>query len=195
MAKAVKDTREQLLDAAQELIQRRGVNAMSFQDLSDAVGIRKASVHHHFSSKAEMVSALMQRYLTVFAGVVRGILESRVNGKSKLRRYCNVFVETLKAGEQDKGCLCGMLMAEMLSLDKDAMDLIHQFLKDNLDCVESIITEGIQDGSLSRQSSIKGAAQLVLATMEGGLLVARCGGGPKQLADIAGRLVACLSAG
>ncbi|WP_257998927.1 TetR/AcrR family transcriptional regulator [Fischerella thermalis] len=46
------DTRTQILDTAQDLIQRVGVNAMSYQDISEAVGIRKASIHYHFPSKA-----------------------------------------------------------------------------------------------------------------------------------------------
>ena len=52
-----RNTREDLLDVAQDLVQKRGLNAVSFQDLSDAVGIRKASVHHHFGNKAVMVQA------------------------------------------------------------------------------------------------------------------------------------------
>src|SRR5689334_9607965 len=45
---ARKDTKTAIMDAAQELIQRGGANAMSYQDISEAVGIRKASIHHHF---------------------------------------------------------------------------------------------------------------------------------------------------
>jgi len=32
-----KDTRTHIMDVAQDLIQRRGVNGMSFKDISDAV--------------------------------------------------------------------------------------------------------------------------------------------------------------
>jgi len=46
------DIRTRILDIAQDLIQRRGLNAMSFKDLGDAVGIRKSSVHHHFATNA-----------------------------------------------------------------------------------------------------------------------------------------------
>ena len=59
--------RERLLDVAQDLVQRRGLNAMSFQDLSNSVGIRKASVHHHFANKSDMVSALLARYREHFS--------------------------------------------------------------------------------------------------------------------------------
>ncbi len=39
------DTKLKILDTAQELIQKLGVNAMSYADISTAVGIRKASIH------------------------------------------------------------------------------------------------------------------------------------------------------
>lgn len=188
------NTREQLLDVAQELIQRRGLNGMSFQDLSDTVGIRKASVHHHFASKAEMVDALLIRYLQQFNTLLDQILASRVTGKTKLKRYCNLFVETLESGQNDKGCLCGMLMAEMLSLDKSGQSKVRTFLHSNSAAVETILSEGGNDGSLKPLSSTNATARMVLATLEGGLLVARCDGGPKQLAEIASRLTQLLSA-
>ena len=53
------DTKGKILDVAQDLIQRFGLNAMSFQHLSDAVGIKKSSVHHHFPSKDLMVNACL----------------------------------------------------------------------------------------------------------------------------------------
>lgn len=167
---------------------------MSFQDLSDTVGIRKASVHHHFASKSEMVDALLVRYLQQFNKMLDSILAASVTGKTKLKRYCNLFVETLQSGANDKGCLCGMLMAELLSLDATAQEKVRTFLHSNASAVEAILSEGAEDGTLQSQSSTKVTARLVLATLEGGLLVARCEGGPKQLAETAARLTQLLAA-
>lgn len=185
------DTKEKLLDAAQDLIQRRGVNAVSFQDLSDAVGIRKASVHHHFSNKQAMVEALLERYVDQFNGLLQQILASRTNGKTKLRRYTKLFVDTLKSGN-NKVCLCGMLMAEVISLGDRSQDLVRSFLKSNTDALEAILREGVDDGSLTLNASIKGTARLILATLEGGLLIARCDGGAEQLADTSSKLIQLL---
>ena len=41
------DTRTKILDVAEDLVRRVGLNAMSYKHISEAVGIRKASVHHH----------------------------------------------------------------------------------------------------------------------------------------------------
>ena len=121
------------------------------------------------------------------------ILKSRANGKTKLKRYCDLFVETLKSGKQNKACLCGMLMAELLTLNDKSQLRVREFLQQNNDAIESILREGSEDGSLKIRGTIKGTARLVLATLEGGLLIARCEGGPKQLAETATRLVQLLA--
>jgi TetR/AcrR family transcriptional repressor of nem operon len=186
------DTKTRILDTAQELIQRRGLNAMSFQDLSDAVGIRKASVHHHFATKNDMVASLLIRYLENFDSAVDRVMSSRVSGLNKLECYCNLFLETLQSGGQDKGCLCGMLMVEMASLDAPSMVLVRQFVRSNGRRIEAMVKEGVEDGSIAIRGSVSGTARLLLAALEGSLLVARCEGGPRQLAENIAQLLTLL---
>lgn len=186
-------TREKLMGVAQELIQKRGVNAFSFQDLSDAVGIRKASVHHHFASKAVLIEALTQKYIEEFDVLTKDIADSDVSGKTKLKRYCNLFLQTLQAGKNDKSCLCGMLMAEVDSVEATVKKQIRRFLRGNLSRLENIIKEGVKDGTLAQQGNVKASALLVLSSLEGGLLIARCDQGPKQLSDLVTRLLSLLS--
>jgi TetR/AcrR family transcriptional repressor of nem operon len=55
------NTRIKILDVADDLVQRVGLNAMSYKHISDAVGIRKASIHHHFPKKENLVDQLLER--------------------------------------------------------------------------------------------------------------------------------------
>ena len=52
------DTKTRILDVAQDLIQRLGVNGMSYKDISEVVGIRKASIHSHFPKKDDLFISL-----------------------------------------------------------------------------------------------------------------------------------------
>lgn len=194
MAKSTKNTRDQLLDIAQDLIQKRGINGFSFQDLSSAVGIRKASVHHHFATKADLIESLMDRFLKKFDDATGNILNSKVNGKSKLKRFCNLFLETLKEGKNDKNCFCGMLMAEVASVENSVRSQIQRFIRENVEVVKAIFEVGVEDGSLAPRKDQKAAAIMVLSTLEGALLVARSDQGPKQFSDITKELVDLLSA-
>ena len=189
-----KDTRTHIMDVAQDLIQRRGVNGMSFKDISDAVKIRKASIHHHFASKQDLVEALVTRYRKDFGALLDGILASRAKAKSKLLRYGALFEGTLQADNQDKSCLCGMLASEVFSLDEGPTRSVRGFMQDNVAFLTKILKEGKEDGSLAIRGSVGDSASMVLAAFEGGLLVARADGGPEQLSAIIRNLVSLLTA-
>ena len=188
-----KDTRTNIMDVAQDLIQRRGVNGMSFQDISDAVKIRKASIHHHFASKQDLLEALLVRYRAEFGVLLTEILDSRAKAKGKLLRYGALFEGTLQAGNQDKSCLCGMLAAEVFSLDDGPVRSVKGFMQDNVKFLTKVLKEGKKDGSLAIRGNVEDSASMILAAFEGGLLVARADGGPEQLSAIIRNLVSLLT--
>ncbi|MEP6609742.1 MAG: TetR family transcriptional regulator [Burkholderiaceae bacterium] len=55
------ETREQLLDAAEQVFRERGVGHASLAEVADAAGVTRGAVYHHFESKAELFQALMAR--------------------------------------------------------------------------------------------------------------------------------------
>ncbi len=79
------DTKTLILDVAQELIQRLGVNCMSYQDISNSVGISKASIHTHFPRKDDLLAALLDRYSDRFLRMVDGILAFSDTPEVKLK--------------------------------------------------------------------------------------------------------------
>jgi AcrR family transcriptional regulator len=62
------DTRERLLRETETLLRTCGYAACSYADLSERVGIRKASIHHHFRTKEDLGAALIDSYLVKFEG-------------------------------------------------------------------------------------------------------------------------------
>src|SRR5262245_22726950 len=186
------DTRSRILDAAQDLIQRLGANAISYQHVSDAVGIRKASIHHHFPTKEDLIEALIERYAKDFGGVVDAILAADVPAQEKLRRYCALFEGTLRQGTHDRACPCAMLGAELATLGSAAAGLIREFYRDNERRLARLLEQGRADHSLSFAGSPQATAALVFALLEGGMLVVRVNGGAKQFRTITERLIALL---
>jgi TetR/AcrR family transcriptional regulator, transcriptional repressor for nem operon len=175
------DTRTRILNVAQDLVQRRGVNAMSFQDLADAVGIRKASVHHHFPDKSAMVVALLERYQENFASKVQTILSTNSQGAEQLEHYIQLFVSTLQESPHNRVCLCGMLATEMATLDQEGVRLVRGFFASNIQWIAQILQKGREDKSLTFAGDVSDTAALLFSTLEGCLMVARCDGGPKQM--------------
>lgn len=52
--------REQILDAAAELFTTHGFATTSTRAIAEAVGIRQASLYHHFATKDDILDALLQ---------------------------------------------------------------------------------------------------------------------------------------
>src|SRR5512140_3335683 len=100
-------TADRILDIAEELVQTRGYEAFSYADISDALGIRKASVHHHFATKAELTRTVAARYRDAFAERLRGLDRDVPDPTRRLMRYVRLFQEALRKG--DHMCLYGML--------------------------------------------------------------------------------------
>ncbi len=60
-------TRDEILNVALELFSVNGYEATSISQLADAVGIRKASLYSHFSSKQEILDNVVESVLTGYA--------------------------------------------------------------------------------------------------------------------------------
>jgi TetR/AcrR family transcriptional repressor of nem operon len=189
---AGKDTKTAIMDAAQELIQRRGANAMSYQDISKAVGIRKASIHHHFPTKDDLIEAVIERYATYAFGLMDGIFRSKLDPAAKLRRYAGLFEATLSDGKRDKVCPFAMLGAELSSLKSPAAARVRRFYEENDARLARVLEEGREQGQFRFKGESKRVAAMFFALLEGAMLIARAEGGPKRLhamADQALRLL------
>jgi AcrR family transcriptional regulator len=54
-----KTAREEILDAAAELFTNQGYASTSTRRIADAVGVRQASLYHHFATKDDILDALL----------------------------------------------------------------------------------------------------------------------------------------
>ncbi|MBW4519101.1 MAG: TetR/AcrR family transcriptional regulator [Scytolyngbya sp. HA4215-MV1] len=186
------DTRTKILDVAQDLIQRVGVNAMSYRDISEAIGIRNAGVHYHFPTKDGLITALLERYSDDVLSLLDQIIASPESAETKLRRYFALFETTLLSGNQDKACLGGMLGAENESLDAALTEKVANFYRANERRLAVILVEGQQSGAFKFAGDAETMAVLVFSTLQGGMLLSRVKGDGTEYRAILERLVRML---
>lgn len=180
-------TRDRALAIAIRLIQERGYNGFSFQDIAKELGISHVAVHHHFATKADLVTAAIRRYSEAFAAELRAIDQQQMAPAAALRAFAQLFRATLADGSRI--CLCGMLTAELTSLPDQATPLLRRFYEDN----EAWLT-----GVLRRSQSLSAAraatlAAAFLAALEGAMMSARAFGDERRLADAAEWLIGHLA--
>ncbi len=86
-APIVPDTSTRILNVAERLMQTRGFNGFSYTNISAELGIAKASLHHHFATKAELGRMLIVRYSESFAAGLNAIDNSGQDTLGKLKQY------------------------------------------------------------------------------------------------------------
>lgn len=76
--------RDEILDAAAELFTTRGYTNTSTRMIAEAVGIRQASLYHHFAGKDELLDALLGGTVDRPLAVARRIRESTARPEVKM---------------------------------------------------------------------------------------------------------------
>ena len=163
-------TAERMLDVAERLVQVRGFNGFSYADIAKELGITKASLHYHFASKGELGEALLARYAARFSEALTRIDDDGADPARKLDAYAGLYADVLRGKRM---CLCGILAAEYQTLPKPMRDAVLAFFDENQRWLASVLSEGRAQKTLAFSGSADEAAQTVLGTLEGAMLVAR----------------------
>lgn len=188
------DTAERILDLAETLIQTRGYSAFSYQDISDMLAIRKASIHYHFASKTDLGIAVVDRYVERFGSELARISgESENSSLTMLDRYIAPYLQI--AGTPDKVCLCGALAGEMMALPPQLRERVDLFFKTHQEWLAGILKRGVAHGEFTLSAQPQKMARLVFSALQGALLVKRTTGDASQLRDVIDALESQLTGG
>ncbi|MDQ3319012.1 MAG: TetR/AcrR family transcriptional regulator [Actinomycetota bacterium] len=184
------DTASRILDIAERLVQRKGFNAFSYADVASELGITKASLHYHFSGKAELGEALIGRYAARFAEALRAIYERDADATTKLDAYANIYADVLRDGRM---CLCGMLAADYETLPEPMREAVLGFFDENEAWLTRVLEQGQHEGALWVDGPASEVAQAIVSGLEGALLIARPYGDVARFRTAATRLLASLA--
>jgi TetR/AcrR family transcriptional repressor of nem operon len=145
------------MDLAEDHIRNAGYGGFSFRDLAAEIGIKSASVHHHFPTKATMAAAVARRYGDRFlASVARRLNET---ADDAIRAYRAAFREGLQ--RDGRMCLCGVLGAEAGVLSADVAKEMLSFFRRCIDDLSQRI--GGPDA--------EARALQIMATLEGAVIL------------------------
>ena len=184
-------TASRILDVAERLVQTRGFNAFSYADVAEALGVRKASLHHHFATKADLGLALVTRYRSDFLAALGAIEAATPSARERLERYAELYGTVLR---KRRMCLCGMLAADVATLPKPLRTSLSGFFAENEAWLERVLEEGRTSGELAFEGPASSFATFVVGALEGAMLVARASGQVGEFDRASERLLALVRA-
>ena len=162
-------TRQRMIETAVHLFRRKGYHATSWRTLVEEAGTPWGSAHHHFPGGKEQLGvaaiemgsdAVVAQMAEVFAGA-RSLAGA-------VRAWCRGSAERLAESDYTEGCPVATVALEatvdsqpILEASRKAFDRWRAIIADRL------VAEGV------RRKRAAELATIVLATVEGGLLLAR----------------------
>src|SRR5262245_53581635 len=156
-------TATRILDVAENLVQQRGFNAFSYADVAEAVGIRKASLHHHFATKGDLGLALVARYRSAFLDALRAIESDSEVALERLERYAELYGSTLR---RKRMCMCGMLATDAATLPRAMRDSVAEFFAENVAWLARILDQGRRRGELRFDGTPRAMATFFVGSLE-----------------------------
>jgi TetR/AcrR family transcriptional repressor of nem operon len=166
-----RDTKTALLDSAEWAARTRGFDGFSYKDLAEDVGIRKASIHHHFPTKALLSEALMQRYYTHLEAGCAEIEETYDQGGARLSALIAQYRLAINDGKCL--CLCVSFSSSRESLPQEAITEIRRFRKMIIAWLAKAFALGAADGSIADVRDPNQEAAAAMSLLEGAQLAAR----------------------
>jgi AcrR family transcriptional regulator len=173
-------TRGRILDSAADLIQQRGVAAVTLDDVERAAGVGRSQLYHYFDDRDDLVRSVVHSTVDkVLAAQEPLLLE--VGSLAGIDRWFGAIVANGTRQDAVGGCAIGSLAAQLSDRD----DLTREAFVDAFARWEAPLIEGLrrmqESGELLPDVDVTELADLTMAAIQGGLLLAQIRRKPDQL--------------
>jgi TetR/AcrR family transcriptional repressor of nem operon len=186
-------TADDILACARSLIVAGGYNGFSYADISQVVGIRKPSIHHHFPSKADLVKTLVIRYREAAEEGIANLERAVPGPLDQLRAYIGYW-KTCIGDASAPFCVCALLANELPVLPEEIALEIRAYFRFLSAWLTSVLERGAALGVVALTDTPRVEAEAFMATVHGAMLSARAYGDTAIFGTIMDPQLARLSA-
>jgi TetR/AcrR family transcriptional regulator, transcriptional repressor for nem operon len=181
-------TADDIITRAQSLILAGGYNGFSYADIAEVVGVRKASIHHHFPSKIDLVRTLLERYRAEAKAGFDFLDAVETTAAQSLGHYLDYWRRCLAEGTAPI-CICALLASELPALPPEIAAQVRLHFKTLAAWLEATLIRGREDGSLALTETPRAEAEAFMAAVHGAMLSARVAADPKTFDLVATALL------
>jgi TetR/AcrR family transcriptional regulator, transcriptional repressor for nem operon len=161
------NAREAILEAAKRAAQAHGYSGLNFRELAAEVGIKGASIHYHFPTKADLGAAVAKRYWEDSAAVLEALWAESSDPVRWLRQYPDTFRKSLENG--NRICLCSFMSAEYDDLPEPVKKEVLAFADVNVAWLTKVLSAATEMNAEESEQR----ARAIFAAVSGAQLMAR----------------------
>ena len=163
-------TRERIIAAAAPLFNQRGYEGCCLKDIMAATGLEKGGIYRHFESKEELAAEAFD-YAWNFASSKRRIhLEAIPNHADKIKQHIANFVT--RTGLPG-GCPLLNTAVDADNGNRVLRERVRKALTNWQSMLRTILEDGIRSGNIRSNIDPVAAANRIIGSLEGAMLISR----------------------
>jgi TetR/AcrR family transcriptional repressor of nem operon len=166
------NTAVRIRETAHDLIAERGYFGFSYADIADTVGISKASIHHHFPSKVDLVVATLKDHRLKLVEAAGGLDQSVADPLQRMKLYVQFWAECVKSNSRPI-CIAALLSAELPSLPLEIQTEVQLHFKYLVAWIRTTLRDGSRSGAIHLEQTAEVEAQSFVALVHGAMISAR----------------------
>ncbi|MFK0215876.1 TetR/AcrR family transcriptional regulator [Streptomyces sp. NPDC090298] len=162
---------ERLIEATRELLWERGYVGTSPKAVQQAAGAGQGSMYHHFAGKQDLALAAIRRSAEELGAAAEAVLGGGDSAYARVEAYL------LRERDVLRGCPVGRLtMDPEVIADPGLRAPVEEVLGRVRGRLAEVVREGVDSGEFSPALDPDEIAASVLATVQGGYVLARATG-------------------
>ncbi len=162
MSESPPDTRDRILQAAEEVLRRFGPAKTTVVDVARHLGMSHGNVYRHFPSKAALREAVAERWLATVSRPLARIAASGEPAERRLETWLLALAEAKRRKIHDDP----ELFATYHVLAADAATAISTHVDELRGQLARIVADGIADGSFNVADPAAAAVAVLTATLD-----------------------------
>jgi TetR/AcrR family acrAB operon transcriptional repressor len=165
------ETRERILDAAEDVFYDKGVSSTSLSDVAQAAGVTRGAIYWHFKNKVDLFDAMCRRVRNPIMSMIEEMADEKTaDPLGQLRKAGDVVMREVVENPHYRKVLT-ILFHKCEYLDADDPILLHQkdWLGHGMDTMRRVLENAKSKNQLPDDLDIE-LASLMLRVVFDGLL-------------------------
>lgn len=173
-----------VLGRAMDLFWSQGYEATSVQDLTDHLGIGRASLYATFGDKRSLYLQALEHYRTNEAAGLVCLLASADPVLPAIRRVLDDVVADAVGTQPSRGCLAVNAAAEVAPHDPEVCRVVDRTLGDIETALHGALLRAQASGELPTDRNARASASFLACTINGLRVTGKARPDPERLSDV-----------
>ncbi len=166
-------TRQHIIQQAATLFNQRGYIGSSISDVMQCTGLQKGGIYRHFQNKEQLALAAFDYAQQQSTGRLLEAVAAETDAVQKLLAFITTSHALTLHPPVPGGCPILNTIVDSDDGDPALRERVVAVVTEWEQLIARIVVDGVAQGSIRRDIDPQAVATLIIATLEGGILLAR----------------------